>query len=85
MQASAIRKRGGGDSNPRYTFWAYDGLANRCFKPLSHLSGRAVPRRSAGRMMLTRIIGERIARAKFRSQVDAAAWLIAAVGNKLWI
>ena len=31
--------RRGGDSNPRYSFRPYDGLANRCFRPLSHLSG----------------------------------------------
>ena len=30
--------RRGGDSNPRYSFRPYDGLANRCFRPLSHLS-----------------------------------------------
>ena len=29
--------RRGGDSNPRYGY-PYDGLANRCFRPLSHLS-----------------------------------------------
>ncbi len=27
-----------GDSNPRYGFWPYAGLANQCFRPLSHLS-----------------------------------------------
>ena len=30
--------RRGGDSNPRYQFTRYGGLANRCFRPLSHLS-----------------------------------------------
>ena len=30
--------RRGGDSNPRYQFTQYDGLANRCLQPLSHLS-----------------------------------------------
>ena len=29
------------DSNPRYGY-PYDGLANRCLRPLSHLSNRAV-------------------------------------------
>src|SRR5687768_17202299 len=30
--------RRGGDSNPRYQFTRYNGLANRRFRPLSHLS-----------------------------------------------
>jgi hypothetical protein len=29
----------GRDSNPRYEFTPYDGLANRWFKPLTHPSG----------------------------------------------
>ena len=32
--------RRGGDSNPRYQFTQYDGLANRSFRPLSHLSNQ---------------------------------------------
>ncbi len=39
--------RRGRDSNPRYTFRAYDGLANRCLQPLGHLSGE-LARRQAG-------------------------------------
>jgi hypothetical protein len=31
-------KRRGGDSNPRYDLTSYDGLANRSFRPLRHLS-----------------------------------------------
>ena len=31
-------KRRGGDSNPRYGHYPYDGLANRYLKPLGHLS-----------------------------------------------
>ncbi len=30
--------RRGRDSNPRYAFTTYDGLANRCLQPLGHLS-----------------------------------------------
>ena len=30
------------DSNPRYRYYQYDGLANRCFRPLSHLSAQKV-------------------------------------------
>jgi len=40
-----------GDSNPRYGFWPYNGLANRRLQPLGHLSTRAerypVPRACA--------------------------------------
>ena len=36
--------RRGGDSNPRYTCM-YAGLANLCFRPLSHLSGCGSPDR----------------------------------------
>ena len=32
--------RRGRDSNPRYRLTPYDGLANRCLKPLGHLSAR---------------------------------------------
>ena len=32
--------RRGGDSNPRYDFWPYNGLANRRLQPLGHLSAR---------------------------------------------
>ena len=31
-------QRRGGDSNPRYAYKTYAGLANRCIKPLCHLS-----------------------------------------------
>ena len=34
--------RRGRDLNPRYRLDQYDGLANRCFRPLSHLSAVAV-------------------------------------------
>ncbi len=34
----ASRKRTGRDSNPRYGFTPYVGLANRCLQPLGHLS-----------------------------------------------
>ena len=33
--------RRGGDSNPRYGFWPYNGLANRRLQPLGHLSNAA--------------------------------------------
>ena len=33
--------RRGRDSNPRYGFRPYNGLANRRLQPLGHLSGRA--------------------------------------------
>ena len=46
-------KRRGRDSNPRYRHYPYDGLANRCLKPLGHLSNfdTTCPRvsREAGR------------------------------------
>jgi integrase len=32
------KNRRGRDSNPRYRHYPYDGLANRCLKPLGHLS-----------------------------------------------
>ena len=35
--------RKGRDSNPRYDFTSYDGLANRWFKPLTHPSVTVVP------------------------------------------
>ena len=31
-----------GDSNPRYAFTAYNGLANRRLKPLGHVSIRVI-------------------------------------------
>ena len=37
----AVDPRGGGDggdSNPRYAFTAYNGLANRRLQPLGHVS-----------------------------------------------
>ncbi len=34
-----LLKRRGRDSNSRYRFTPYDGLANRCLQPLGHLSG----------------------------------------------
>ena len=37
-------KRRGRDSNPRYRQYQYDGLANRWFQPLTHLSRGDVPR-----------------------------------------
>ncbi len=37
----------GGDSNPRYAFGAYNGLANRRLQPLGHVSACEIPRRSA--------------------------------------
>ncbi len=36
-------KRRGRDSNPRYRHYQYDGLANRWFQPLTHLSRGGVP------------------------------------------
>jgi integrase/recombinase XerC len=39
-------ERRGGDSNPRYRFTQYDGLANRYLKPLGHLSRSPAPRRA---------------------------------------
>ena len=40
-RGSRIVWRRGGDSNPRYGFWPYNGLANRRLQPLGHLSARA--------------------------------------------
>jgi hypothetical protein len=34
--------RRGRDSNPGYPFTEYDGLANRWFQPLTHLSGAEI-------------------------------------------
>jgi len=39
-QVKTGSKRRGRDSNPRYTYYAYDDLANRCLQPLGHLSGK---------------------------------------------
>src|SRR2546426_4737697 len=33
-----LRWRRGRDLNPRQSFWPCDGLANRCLRPLGHLS-----------------------------------------------
>ena len=33
------------DSNPRYRIYQYDGLANRWFQPLTHVSGSQRRRR----------------------------------------
>ena len=38
MRRFAQEERRGGDSNPRYRQYPYDGLANRYLKPLGHLS-----------------------------------------------
>ena len=38
--------RRGGDSNPRYGFWPYNGLANRRLQPLGHLSARDITYRN---------------------------------------
>ncbi len=35
---SKLRWRREGDSNPRYGFWPYNGLANHRLQPLGHLS-----------------------------------------------
>ena len=43
VENGGIRKwRRERDSNPRYRYYQYDGLANRCFRPLSHLSAQKV-------------------------------------------
>src|SRR5712691_1648628 len=38
------RWRRGRDLNPRQSFWPCDGLANRCLRPLGHLSTELVGR-----------------------------------------
>ncbi len=44
LASAGNEKRRGGDSNPRYKHYSYDGLANRYLKPLGHLSRCSVYR-----------------------------------------
>src|SRR6266581_8348472 len=41
VRASLVWRRGR-DLNPRQSFWPCDGLANRCLRPLGHLSPELV-------------------------------------------
>src|SRR5437868_6466488 len=45
IQTTTWRRRR--DSNPRYRIYQYDGLANRWFQPLTHVSEARTPRESA--------------------------------------
>src|SRR5215472_14161848 len=54
------RWRRGGDSNPRYGFWPYNGLANRRLQPLGHLSARHVTYRKFGALRDTLSVAQRV-------------------------
>ena len=61
--------RRGGDSNPRYSFRPYDGLANRCFRPLSHLSGDEIGLQEDGTIRVRDIIVDDLGGRQARSPV----------------